>query len=398
MNTPTLHTQRGVGTVAIALLMVCAILLSVAFAHRSVLLEVKISGHQLHAALAHEAAETGLDWAAAQLNSETLVGPDCLPSESPSGTSLRERAASGFSATCIQREGGWSCACPAPGQAEPGGLADGLVAFRVEVAASEQPGLLQLRSVACHGLAPACLGSVDDTATRAQVQVLLGRLPGLGTLPAAALTVRGTPRFDTPALTQAFGLHHTSARSGGLTLHSGGRADAPLIHVVSSPGTPPSASLLAPDAALGALSEQGLFASVFRLSKSAWRAQPSVRELSCESACDAELSRTRHTLWWLRGGLRLDTPLTLGTPEQPVLLVVDGPVQLNARVTIHGVIYGTHPTWADTAGAALHGAVLIESDLVATGATQIHHDSAVLAALHERSGSHVRVPGSWRDL
>jgi hypothetical protein len=96
--------------------------------------------------------------------------------------------------------------------------------------------------------------------------------------------------------------------------------------------------------------------------------------------------------------LKLETPIVLGTPEHPVLLVVDGPVDIHAKAVIHGAVYVTSSSWTDSAGASIHGAVLVEGDLQATGATQISHNAALLLALHDHTGSYARVPGSWRDF
>ncbi|MBC7993858.1 MAG: hypothetical protein H7Z15_11515, partial [Rhizobacter sp.] len=212
----------------------------------------------------------------------------------------------------------------------------------------------------------------------------------------AALTVRGSASFGTGA----FGVHHTDPASGGLTLHSGADLPSLPLQLTSTPGTPASASVLASDPALAALAPQGLFASLFRMDKASWRAQPMVHELDCSNACDTTLAEatTRHQLVWLRGGLRLDTPVNLGTPQWPVLLVVDGPVALQAGVVIHGLIYGTHTSWLDTAGASIRGAVVLEDTLQASGGTQIHHHLDVLQALHQHTGSYARVSGSWRDF
>jgi hypothetical protein len=182
-------------------------------------------------------------------------------------------------------------------------------------------------------------------------------------------------------------------------MHSGGSVDTAHVRLTSSPGTPAAASVIDSDPALAQLSAQGLFASVFRMDKATWRAQPAVRIVDCKSACDQSLAQAPYaSLMWLDGGLKLDTPIVLGTPERPVLLVVDGPVDIHANATVHGVIYTTSPTWTDTAGASVNGAVLVEGDLQATGATQINHNAALLKALHDRTGSYARVPGSWRDF
>jgi hypothetical protein len=389
MSPHPLTSQRGAATLAITLMLAFVVLLSVAFANRSMLFEAKTSANQYHAAQAYEAAEAGLDWALVQLNSNTPIGDDCLPNTGSAATLFRERSMAQMQAACLERDGGWSCRCPLTGE-PPAADEAGVPTFVIRLAAAEQPGLLQLTST---GRSNGASGS------RAQVHVLLGRLPGLDTLPAAALTVRGVPTFGAGT----FGVYNTAPAGGGLTVHSSGAIDTAPLHLVSTPGTPATASVIADDPALAQLTAQGLFASMFRMDKAAWRTQPAVRELGCESACDAVLAQlvgspVTQPLVWLRGGLRLDSATVLGSPEHPVLLVADGPVELHAGAVIHGVVYGTAASWTDTASAAVHGAVILEGDLQATGSTQIHHNNAVLQALHDRTGSYARVPGSWRDF
>lgn len=373
-------SQRGASTIALTLLLSFVALLSVVFANRSVLLDAKASVNQYRAAQAREASEAGLAWALAQLNNSTPVGDDCRPSGNAGDLPFRERSVATMRASCTARDGEWSCRCSGLGQ--PSGEAS--LAYSIQLAETDTPGVLQLDSRGTSG------------SSRSQMQVRLGRLPGLDSLPAAALTVRGSASFGAGA----FGVHHTDPASGGLTLHSGADLPSLPLQLTSTPGTPASASVLAADPALAALAPQGLFASLFRMHKASWRAQPMVHELDCSNACDTTLAEaaSRHQLVWLRGGLRLDTPVTLGTPQRPVLLVVDGPVALQAGAVIHGLVYGTHASWVDTGGASIHGAVVLEDMLQASGSTQIHHHLAVLQALHQHTGSYARVSGSWRDF
>jgi len=392
-NSPT--TQRGAATLGIALMMVFAILLSVAFANRSVIFEAKTSANQYRAAQAFEAAEAGLDWALAQLNRDVPIGDDCLPSTQATASLFREHGAAVIEAACIESDGVWACNCPASGAAQPVGTGSSALGFSIRLAPAEQVGLLRLTSTGCSDGTAACLGASGSSGARAQVQVLIGRIPGLDSPPSAALTVRGTPSFSSPV----FNVRHADPRSGGITVHSGGGVDVTQLQLTSSPGTPVAASVIGDDTALAQLSAEGLFAGAFRMTKASWRAQPVVRVVDCQSACDASLAQAPHaSLMWLDGGLKLDTPIVLGTPERPVLLVVDGPVDIHANAVIHGVVYTTSPTWTDTAGASINGAVLVEGDLQATGATQINHNAALLLALQDHTGSYARVPGSWRDF
>jgi Tfp pilus assembly protein PilX len=373
-------SQRGASTIAVALLLSFAALLSVAFANRSVLLDAKTSANQYRAAQAREAAEAGLAWALAQMNHSTPIGDDCRPSGNTSDLPFREHSVAALRASCEARDSDWSCRCGAPIETSE----DTSHSFSIQLAETDTPGVLQLNA----------RGTASNA--RSQLQVRLGRLPGLDSLPAAALTVRGAANFGSGA----FGVHHTDPASGGLTVHSGAALPTLPLYLRSTPGTPASASVLASDSALAALTAQGLFASLFRMDKTHWRTQPMVREIECSNACDSPLAEasSRHQLMWLRGGLRLDTPVTLGTPQRPVLLVVDGPVELNGNAVIHGLVYASQSSWTDTAGAAIHGAVVFEDALQASGSTQVHHHLAVLQALHQRTGSYARVANSWRDF
>ncbi|MBX3618787.1 MAG: hypothetical protein KF891_02170 [Rhizobacter sp.] len=383
-----MKAQRGAAALPITLMLAVALLLAVGFANRSMVFEVRTAINQMHAAQAHEAAQAGLAWALAQLNRVTPMDDDCHPAPGRTAPTWREQAAlATVEARCVASGDGWSCHCPASGGTLPARV-DG-TGFTVRVAPdAARPGQLQ---VTANG------HSIDDGPTT-RLQMRVGLLPGLDTVPAAALTVKGTASFDSGLLV----VRHTDPSSGGLTVQAGGAIEGPALSLVSTPGTPPGASALSGDIALAGLSPASLHASLFRMDRSSWRAQPSVRALDCASACDATLAeaveRQGHRLLVLDGGLRLDAATRVGTAERPVLLVVDGPVELHARTVIHGLVYTRHSHWADDAGATVEGAVVAENDLQAQGYTQIRHDAAVLRLLQQHTGTYAPVAGSWRDL
>lgn len=381
-----MNAQRGAAALPITLMLAFAVLLAVAFANRSVLLQVRSSVHQLHAAQAHEAAQAGLAWTLAQLNRTTPVGEDCQPTPASEATPWHDQARRGpMQASCVAEAEGWACHCPSSGEPRPVQHATS-PAFHIRLSADPAH---------ADRWALTATGRSSEGHRPVELHLTLGRLPALDTLPAAALAVRGNASFSGD-----FTLTHTLAASGGVTLHAGGSVQGAGLRVVSSPGTPARESILSDHAALASLSAQGLHASVFRMDRTRWREQPGVARVSCTSACDAGLvdAARHHTLIALDGGLRLDTALTLGSPQRPVLLVVDGPVELNAAATIHGLVYMRHTQWTDTAGTTLRGAVVAEHDLQAHGPTTIHHDAAVLQTLQQRGGTYAPVAGSWRDL
>lgn len=381
-----MNAQRGAAALPITLMLAFAVLLAVAFANRSVLLQVRSSVHQLHTAQAEEAAQAGLAWTLAQFNRATPIGEDCRPTQSASAMPWHEQARLGpLQASCVAEGEGWACHCPRSG--EPRSIQQATSpAFHIQLTTDPtRPERWQLSAT----------GRGIESGRSIQLRMAIGRLPGLDTLPAAALTVRGNASF-----TGDFTLTHTDAASGGVTLHTGGGVQGPTLRAISTPGTPSRASILSNHAALAALTAQGLHASVFRMDRASWRQQATAVTLNCNTDCDAALADAarQHTLIALDGGLHLGTPLTLGTPQRPVLLVVDGPVELHAAAMIHGLVYTRHAQWTDSGGATIRGAVIAENDLHAQGNTTIHHDITVLLTLHRRSGTYAPVAGSWRDL
>jgi hypothetical protein len=378
--------QRGAAALPVTLMLAFAVLLAVAFANRSVLLQVRSSVHQLHTAQAQEAAQAGLAWTIAQLNRTAPIGEDCRAATSATATTWHEQVRLGpLQASCVAEGAAWACHCPRNGETRSVQHASA-PAFHIQLSIDPaQPERWQLVS-AGHGTAPG---------RSVELRQSIGRLPALDTLPAAALAVRGSANF-----TGDVTLTHTDAASGGVTLHAGDSVQGASLRAISTPGTPSRASVLSHEPGLASLSAQGLHASVFRMSPTQWREQPSATTLSCHTACDAELAEAarEHTLITLDGGLRVDTALTLGSLERPVLLVVNGPVELHAGVTLHGLVYLRHPRWTDTVGATVRGAVIAEGDLQVEGPTVVHHDAALLQTLQQRSGTFAPVAGSWRDL
>jgi hypothetical protein len=406
--------QRGGAVLALVGLLVLSALLAAAFTHRNLLFEHGSAANHFRAAQASEAADAGLDWALAHLNSQAPLDDDCRPGSAEQGALFAERFLAGpdaqgrwsvreqasthrpLQASCTASGAGFDCRC-AP---DAGGGTDTETRQRFSVHFESSPASEQVHLLAsgCSGTAADCAAGLGGTAVRAHARVTLARLPALTTPPAAALTLRGALSLpDAP-----FELSHRTPASGGLTLRSGGAIDAPRLSLHSVPGAPAWASVVDHDAFLSRIDAAAFFDSLFRMSASQWQQQPDVRHVACATACDEALVRAladgTHPRLWLRGGLHLASPQTLGSARAPVLLVVDGPVRFDAAVRIHGLVHGRAETWTDHAGAQVHGAVTLETDLAGRGASRIVHDAAILSRLRTRSGTWARVPGSWRDF
>ncbi len=413
--------QRGAAALVVTTLLFFVMVLVTLFVNRNLVFEQRASANQYRATQAFEAAEAGAEWALAQLEQPQRIGADCLPSADGAATSFRSRVltqsgttfvprtwnnggvATPLQPTCVRSGAGWACSCPASGAPVLGAPeGDGpLPAFSVQFIAGDQPGTLRVLATGCTSLAGACLpGSASNADATARVDVTVGLLAGLRTPPAAALTTRGAVDADGAA----FGAHNADPATG-LALHAGAGIAASSARLNAPAGAPLAGTSVSQDTSLSAQSEDRFFASYFGLDKQRWKARPAVTRIACSSDCAAAISAATAStegsaLIWVDGDLAFDGPVTVGSEEHPVVLVVEGAARLRGAVNFHGLLYANALSWNDTAapGAVLRGAALSETHYTGNGAPDFVYDSGVLATLKSRSGGFARINGGWRDF
>ena len=426
LTSHTAHRQRGVAALAITLLLFFAMCLVAAYANRGLLFEQRAAANQYRAAQAFEAAEAGIEWAVAQLNQPQRIDGQCLPSADAADTSFRERFVQSQPDTgrlepvrwmsgatpialqpaCVRTATGWSCRCPSNGlpALDTVDATDGLPhpAFAVQFSAEAQTGLIRITSIGCSSADGPCRpGAAGRPDASARLQVVLGLLPGLRVAPTAALTVKGSVDVGAAAL----GVHNPDVASGGITVRAGGSLIGSALRLSTAPGGAAGASVSAQDTALAAIDTDQLFTAHFGVDLASWNTHAAVQAIDCRSECAVPVAAAidgaaTNRMVSIPGDARLDGPVTLGSPAQPVVLVVDGTLTLSGDVTLYGLVYATDIRWDDSSGpqAQVRGALISASSYRGNGAPDLHHDTAVLRALQLQTGSYVRVPGSWRDF
>ena len=420
---PTLPiAQRGAASLLVTTLLCLATILIVAYANRNIVVEARTSANHVRATQAREAAEAGAEWATARLNDAAPVGTDCLPGAGAGARSARDLwlrfqgdegtvAATRWDdagtlvplrSACVRRGAGWSCSCPAggvPSLPAPLGT-DTAPAFVVELAAGPAPGLVRIVSTGCTRSDSACLASADAShEARARVEVTVALIAALRSAPAAALSVRG----DIDAGAAALGAHHRDGASGGLALHAGGAISGSALRLTAAAGSALDGVLAGNDAALAGLDADRFFARYFGMSRAAWAAQPAVARISCSGDCTTAFASAvagGRRLLHVDGDLALAGPAVFGSADDPVAIVAGGTITLSGAVTIHGVVHGAALRWDDAVapGALIRGASLSGGGYAGNAAPDFVHDAAVLARLHTRAGSFVRINGSWKDF
>lgn len=356
MNHTTPRSQQGGAALIVTLMLFLAMALAAFAVNRHLVFEQRSAANHARGVQAFEAAEAGLEWAQAQLNSTQRIGTDCKPSADPAARSFRERTlsldrgtgavtANALQTSCVRGASAWSCSCPSSGPATlsaPNGNVPA-PAFSLQFRPGARAGTVRVSASGCSSLAGECLaGSTATPDATAHTEVTLGLFAGLRTPPATALTLRDATRQT---------------------------ADQ-------------------------------FFAAAFGVDKKTWRNQPVVARLACGVDCNhaiGEAFTAGSTLIWIDGDLRLTGPLMLGSIAHPVVIVASGTARLDGAVTVVGAVYAASIALSD-ASTIVQGAVISEGGYTGPASPDFRLDTDALAALTRQTGSFARVSGSWRDF
>lgn len=401
------RAAQGLASLGIVVVLLVAASLVVLYANRVLIFEQRASANQVRSAQAFEAAEAGIEWALALLSHPGPLDSQCRPTDASGARTLRARllqvdagtgrvSAGPAQAGCTRAAGGpWQCSCPDNGgPAWPPGEPVAH-AFSLRVEARQRSGSFALVAAGCtHATSPCAPGTAD---AQAQVGIVLASLPLLARPPGATLMAGGSIELGAGTL-----LSNAEPGSGGVTAAAGGTISRdPAAQLVSLPGRPGAASIVADDASL---QDAPLFTRVLGLAPATYRDLPGVKVLGCGAGCrsrdiSAAWASGRQPVLWVDGGLTLDADVPLGSAESPLLLVVDGPLRLTGAQEPWGLVLARSVAWDHAGGgiARLHGALVAQDGVALAGGVQLMFDAGVLAKL-ARLGTFVRVPGAWHDF
>jgi len=425
MRQSSFASQRGAATLTSAVIILVLMTLIAFFANRSILFERKTAANQYRSTKAIEAAEAGIEWTIANLNSMRKITSVCATSTLVSDVAMRDKYLDPdgdgsyapvpgqpntlYSTTgplCSSIGGVWTCSCPAAGAtptASACSAAEGCPTFNIgfENMANDAT-LVRVRATGCTNAQAPCVAgagtAADGTATVWQVMKVLS---GLATLPAAALTAKGDVDFGANAIS----VTNTDPGTNGITINAGGNISGFInsTTVVSLPGTPPGASLVGSDTSLSSLSDDQMFKSFFGMTKDQFRDSPSTTTVNCGGVCNDPLQTAiagGARVIWVEGDMTLNSDAVYGSAQRPVILVVNGNAEVRGTITIYGVLYCQDGTWDNTGGgdAQIVGAAIAEGNFTATGTPNPTYDPNVLRRLRETTGQFAKVPGGWRDF
>lgn len=428
---------RGMAALTVVMLLFFVMALVAGYTNRNLIFEQRISANNYRSTKALEAADAGVEWAVAMLNGGRVT-TSCQASNVAQDDDFRRRfladapedslngpggydlawgvnLAGRMFPSCINRGGALTCICPsatvrAPDISAP---ADGVgSAFAVSFLLpgnEARPGAIQIaaRGCASPGLGnTACFSQSSDTPQVDSVfnaLVTLGLVRALPIAPIAALTAgttidasAGTLLISNPDRQTAMAVN----AGAGLTPGGADRFEGP-----SGADRSETTRLVRTNdptlTNLAAAPNDGWFRSNFGADPIAFSRQPATMMINCDAGCtwddvaNTVASYPRNPIY-IRGNLTLDAAGDVGTPQNPVMLVVNGTLTMASGATITGFLHGRSVAW--TAAGTVRGAVMSSSTFTTSSTTTIVYDAPALKTISLRYGSFVRVPGSWNSV
>lgn len=165
--------------------------------------------------------------------------------------------------------------------------------------------------------------------------------------------------------------------------------------IVNSTGNNDPSGLVENDINLKNISEDDLFTNYFGNNKNKVRQNASnfYTFTNDEDAIDG----VENTFLWFNGDLSLTGNTTIGTITKPVLLIVDGNLDMKGNTTINGFVFVTGDFSTGNGTSEINGALVVRGESIFKGTSDITFDSAILSRIGIEQGLFVKVPGSWKD-
>ena len=350
--------QKGAAALLLCGVLLAMLVLAGLWAGRQVAVAQRIAANDHRAAVAQQASDAGLAWTRAMLNTGRIDG-SCRPVYS-TGLDFRDRAlhlgaqgdytappGHGAAAVCINNAvHRWDCRCDGgmPTAVPPKGSSALQATFAIRFQETDAPGQLAVVSRGCSHPVAAC----------------------------------ADPAQPEP--------HHT-----GIAEH------AQHIALLSALRRPPTTAVVEGNQA---------FLRVFGYPASHYRQQPALIRLRCTSSCHADLRQAfarGRRLIWIDGSVTLREALPQPPGDEPVVLLVDGQLDITTAMDFTGVLYArTGIRWTPPAGSrsTVRGALVTDgrwTPLGPEGAVELRPDPELLGRISRQMGSYLPVPGGWNS-
>jgi len=101
------------------------------------------------------------------------------------------------------------------------------------------------------------------------------------------------------------------------------------------------------------------------------------------------------------GSANFSGSATIGTAANPVVIVIDGNLNISGSLTLYGFLFVNGASTATTNFSGtinVTGGIATTDNISASGTLNLTYNSAVLGNVQSATGYYARVPGSWKDF
>lgn len=401
--------QRGVATMFVTSVLLLAVGLIVLYTNSAAVMEQRLSASEVRAKQALSAATAGIEHALAYIrkggidqdkdNVVDTISSDTLTSSGGSASSYRVIYAASTVAppSCPTTASGAWPAYTAPTQ------------------------LTKVAAVSC--------GWSDDNSSAQRVVQLLTATPSTAGAVTTPVVTRGTTNLLTGGASVLNYFNDLTVWSGGSMLGQSNTGKTFTRDIVARPtastsdnyrdignspacNNPPAGyqcttqgatlghDTVTGDTNLSSMSSDAFFQfflgqtpASYRENTATWVVDLNASLSSSNSTDIASIVNMTNNVIWVEGNASL--PGNIGTQSKPVVLVVNGNLDLGSNVEVNGLVFVTGNITGN-GSPTVYGALIGGGSASATGNLKVVYDPAVLAGA-SNLGQAAKLPGSWRD-
>lgn len=378
--------QQGLGTLSMCLVLLTVLGLGATWAARQLASAQRVAANDLRGATAAEAAEAGIAWTIAMLNTGR-VDDRCRPAVDASGDSI------------------------------PGAIASehGPSGFRERFLQVAADGYFRPRSATASTSSGASTGTGASSAGGERLADWLASCVNTGPLRwlcrCGGESGNASSGSETSSAQPMFWIRFADGGATGLLkllvracsdhardcedLSDGSRGVAEVsqqLALLSALRRPPQTSTL---------EGPGSFMQLFGMPPARYRSRPAVTRLRCDADCGPllaqALARGRRLLW-IDGDARISSLPASAAEGPPLVLIATGRLDLSTSGALRGLLYARDGVrWHPPAGtaASLQGALASDGVIDQAPHVTVAHDADVLRQISRRMGSYLPVPGGW---
>lgn len=402
--------QRGVATIFMTIVLLLAVGLISLYTNRGAIMEQRLSANEVRAKQALAAANAGIEHALSYLrnggldhNADGVV--DTLTANTLTGGGTGPQASYYRAAFCSSIAA--LPACPS--------------AHTTALTCTAPPSVTQIAAVGC--------GWSDDDASVQRVVQVLQATPSLGGTISTPVITKSTTDLLTGGASILNYFNDLTVWSGGSLLGQSNTGKTFVRDIATNPSAslndpyrntgnspacnnPPSGyqcstqgstlghDTVFADTNLSSMSNAAYFQYFFGQSMSAyrdgtatWVVDPGGVLASSNSTNVNSIVNMRDNTIWVEGNMSL--PGDIGTADHPVILIVNGDLDLGSNSVVNGLIY-VHGNITGNGSPTVYGAIVGAGTASANGNLKVVYDPKVLGAA-ANLGKAGKVQGSWRD-